>query len=71
MNYNSLDFLSRDCRKNYHNECSGIWHGLGLEVYCYCNCHSKEEKQQASTWVERPVANAFGSVKPTQEKNLR
>jgi hypothetical protein len=67
LNYSRLDFLSRDCRNNDHNECSGLWRGLGLEVYCYCGCHSKEE---ASASVERPVANAIANIPLTPNETV-
>lgn len=38
-----IDFLSRECKTNKHHECVSKWHGLGLEIYCYCNCHNRKE----------------------------
>jgi hypothetical protein len=66
LNSNSLDFLSKDCRNNYHNKCSGTWHGLGLEVYCYCSCHGGKEVE-ALGWVEGPLSNARVNNLPFQE----
>jgi hypothetical protein len=37
----SLDFFGKECKKNYHNHCSGHWQGLGFQVYCNCECHRK------------------------------
>jgi hypothetical protein len=62
-----LDFLSKYCKSNKHCECVGRWNGLGIEVSCYCNCHNREEKQQASAWVEEPLANAKVNDLPFQE----
>ncbi len=42
-NYNSysLDFFGKECKNNYHKQCSGQWQGLGFKVYCNCECHRK------------------------------
>ena len=45
MTSNNTDFLGRDCKSNNHYGCAGIWNGLGLEIYCYCDCHSKKEER--------------------------
>ena len=37
----SLDFLSKYCKNNSHNECSCRWSGLGFQIICYCGCHKK------------------------------
>ena len=43
-NYNSysLDFFGKECKNNYHNQCSGQWQGLGFQVTCNCECHTKK-----------------------------
>jgi len=38
----SLDFFSKECKNNYHNQCSSQWQGLGFQVYCNCECHKNQ-----------------------------
>ena len=40
-NYNLLEFSSKFCKKNNHNQCPGQWEGFGFQVYCNCECHRK------------------------------
>jgi hypothetical protein len=40
-NIATIDFLSRDCKDKKHFGYVGKWHGLGLEIFCYCDCHNK------------------------------
>lgn len=63
-----IDFLSRDCKYNEHNNCDNKWSGLGFEVICHCTCHKKKE-QQALGKVGGPVSNATSSLsqEPTQD----
>ena len=54
------DFVSKECHNDKHQNCYGVWVGLGLEVICCCRCgHNK--KDQALESVEGPVANAMVS----------
>jgi hypothetical protein len=57
-----LDFLSRHCKVNEHDDCFGRWQGLGLEIYCYCKCHDK--KGDALTEVHEPETNAINRMQP-------
>jgi hypothetical protein len=34
-----IDFLSKDCKNREHQNCYGIWTGLGFRVNCCCLCH--------------------------------
>lgn len=52
-----LDFLSKSCKANIHSVCAGRWQGIGLEVYCSCECHGKQEK--VLNLVAGPVANTL------------
>ena len=63
-----LEFLSKQCKNDTHNDCCGIWQGLGLEVLCDCKCHKKKE-QEALAEVGGPVSNATVSLtqEPTQD----
>ena len=36
-----LEFSSKHCKINYHNQCSGKWIGLGFTIICTCNCHKE------------------------------
>lgn len=47
MTFNNLDFLGRDCKQNKHHECVDRWHGLGLQIYCHCDCHKKDDTAPA------------------------
>jgi hypothetical protein len=38
-----IQFCSQHCKSYDHGYCDGKWTGLGLEVYCTCYCHNKEE----------------------------
>jgi hypothetical protein len=60
-----IDFISRDCRNTIHQNCCGLWRGLGFEILCYCKCHKKKEQQQALAEVVGPETNATVSL--TQE----
>lgn len=67
MTYTRLDFLSRYCKKEEHNECYGVWYGLGIEASCYCKCHGTEgERSEASASVEWPLTNAKAIELPIQ-----
>jgi hypothetical protein len=61
-----IDFISRDCRNTIHQNCCGIWRGLGFEILCYCKCHKKKEQQQALAEVVGPETNAIEN-KPSLE----
>jgi hypothetical protein len=63
-----IDFISRDCRSTIHQNCCGIWRGLGFEVLCDCKCHKRKE-QQALAEVGGPASNATLSLtqEPTQD----
>jgi hypothetical protein len=52
-----INFISRDCKNAIHQNCCGIWRGLGFEVLCDCKCHKKKE-QQALAEVGGPLSNA-------------
>ena len=38
---NEVSFKSKECKNDYHNQCSYQWQGLGFQVYCNCECHRK------------------------------
>lgn len=63
-----INFISRDCKNDKHNDCCGIWQGLGLEVLCDCKCHKKKRTTGVSRgW--RTTSNAIVSLtqEPTQD----
>jgi hypothetical protein len=55
-----VEFWSKDCKNNNHQNCAGSWNGFGFEFYCSCNCHHKKEEALES--VGGPVANAIHGV---------
>ena len=40
----TLEFVSRECKNKNHNQCRGMWYGLGFEVICSCKCSHLEKK---------------------------
>src|SRR6478672_12944435 len=61
-----IDFLSKDCKNKVHQNCYGIWTGLGFKVNCCCLCHKnssdlneqKEEDTQnfnLKSKVDQPI----------------
>ena len=39
--YDLLEFISKFCKIDNHNQCSGKWMGLGFTITCTCNCHKE------------------------------
>jgi hypothetical protein len=56
MQNSIVEFRSKDCKNNNHQNCAGSWNGFGFEVYCSCDCHHKKEEALES--VGGPVVNA-------------
>ena len=44
---NSLQFLSKECKRNQHSKCHTRWAGLGVEVLCRCKCHKGNDSNVA------------------------
>ena len=44
-NQDVLEFSSKPCKIDYHNQCSGKWMGLGFTITCTCNCHKEIYKK--------------------------
>lgn len=44
-NISTIDFQSRYCKNEEHNNCSKKWKGLGFTVLCTCNCHIKLDEK--------------------------
>lgn len=40
-----LEFSSKHCKINYHNQCSGKWEGFGFTITCTCYCHNEINKK--------------------------
>ena len=38
----SLDFISKDCKKENHFLCRHQWEGFGFQIVCNCECHKKQ-----------------------------
>jgi hypothetical protein len=62
MQNSIVEFRSRDCKNNNHQNCADSWNGFGFEVYCSCYCHHKKEEELES--VGGPVANTIHDVQP-------
>jgi len=63
----TIDFRSKDCKSNRHQNCASKWNGFGFQIICSCKCHNrKEEEQQALAEVVGPETNATVSL--TQEQ---
>lgn len=58
-----LEFMSRECKQNLHNECSSKWEGLGFEIICTCKC--SHNKKQNSGMVGRRAQSICESQKHT------
>ena len=43
----AIDFRSKDCKSNRHQNCASKWNGFGFEIICSCECHKKKEQQHA------------------------
>lgn len=40
-----IEFLSKDCQTDNHNNCHGEWSGFGFKIICRCSCnHGNTEK---------------------------
>jgi hypothetical protein len=44
-----LDFVSRECKNRWHQDCFGKWDGLGFEIICSCICGHKTKSQEVNT----------------------
>jgi hypothetical protein len=40
-----IEFESKNCKQEQHNNCSNKWIGLGFTVTCICNCHKEIDKK--------------------------
>ncbi len=55
-----IRILNKECRTTNHGCCSGVWEGLGMEVWCNCLCHQhpdttyakKEDKKNHVPYLE-------------------
>jgi hypothetical protein len=62
MQNSIVEFRSKDCKNNNHQNCASGWNGFGFEFYCSCYCHHKKEEALVS--VGGPVTNALHDVQP-------
>lgn len=42
-----IRILNKECRTTNHGCCSGVWEGLGMEVWCNCLCHQHPDTTYA------------------------
>jgi hypothetical protein len=67
---NIFDFLSRECKNNNHDQCYGMWYGLGFEVLCSCKC-SHLKKKGLEQEVARPAcSNTLGLIQSVQQHEV-
>jgi len=62
----AIDFLSRECRNNFHKSCHGKWEGLGFEIICRCKC-GHEKNGQALDLVGGLAVNAIQNTKSSSQ----
>ncbi len=43
---NLVEFVSKQCKKEEHIKCCGLWEGLGFKVLCDCICHRNNPIQK-------------------------
>ena len=39
----TIDFRSKDCKSNRHQNCASKWNGFGFEIICSCECHESKK----------------------------
>ena len=62
-----IDFISKQCKENIHEECSGRWVGLGFEIICSCECkHNKNGL--VLDQVGEPRANTNESIQSSSSE---
>ena len=49
----SLQFLSRQCKKNQHPTCHNEWEDLGIEILYSCKCHKSKNAEIAFLQVNK------------------
>ena len=54
-----LEFRSKHCKINYHNQCSGKWIGLGFTITCTCNCHKEINEKNIHIDIKIVGGNKF------------
>ena len=40
----TIDFRSKECKNNRHQNCASIWNGFGIEILCNCECHLNKKR---------------------------
>jgi hypothetical protein len=65
MTSSALEFFSRNCKQELHQECYGGWTGLGIIATCNCRCHKKNGKELAV--VESPETSTLTVILPSEE----
>ena len=63
-----LEFLSRDCKSDKHNECNNKWFGLGFKVLCRCDCHIRKKALEEAP---NPATNAAEIIQSPGGRFLR
>ena len=53
----TIEFLSRDCKSNYHVKCCREWTGIGIKVICSCSCHNNNTSDDNDTMQIRRHLN--------------
>ena len=64
MSNTIMDFISRECKSGFHQNCHGRWEGLGFEIVCICKClHDKKERMLER--VDQPLSNTKRNIQPS------
>jgi hypothetical protein len=67
----TLEFVSRECKNNNHNQCRRKWQGLGFEVICSCKCNHFEKKVLEEAGRQESNTTLRASTSVNGEENER
>jgi hypothetical protein len=58
---NQIRFKSRECKNEMHKDCHYMWHGLGLEFLCTCECDHYRKKEGLEQFAQPKCSNSLNS----------
>jgi hypothetical protein len=63
-----INFTSKDCKSNRHQNCPMRWDGLGFEFACSCICHYKkvgvlDEIPQSAANTRLDHSDKYGDIR--------
>ena len=65
-----LEFCSKHCKKNSHNECSYEWLGFGFQIHCNCECHKNSDKKNIVLEGPYKSANTDNRMNPVNDEAI-